>query len=125
MNANDLNFRKNIFNKNNNEIYTELSNISHAEGYRVFDISNEQKFDLSLFVDDKIAPGLFKPDPENPKKFHANSITIRALKKDILLAGEDFDEFTHTYVCEKCKKELDLQFWHFCPFCEEHFRVQV
>ncbi|MBF0300847.1 MAG: hypothetical protein HQK51_19210 [Oligoflexia bacterium] len=125
MNANDIYFRKNIYSKSNNEIYNELTHITHDGGHNVYDLNQEQKFDLSLFADDKIAPGLFKPDQSNPQKFYANSLTIRALKKNILLAGEDFDEFAEIYVCEKCNKELDLQFWHFCPFCETQFRAQI
>ena len=70
-----------------------------------------------------ISRGKFKPHPKLLGIYQAHPVTIRALKKDILLAGEDFSQFQDSRPCESCKQVVDRQFWHFCPYCESSWTL--
>ncbi len=93
--------------------YTEQKSIFNSTPNEVVKVELRPKEDMQR--------GLFKPDPLIPGGYIAHPVTIRAVRKDIFLAGEDFIELEILYTCWSCKKELDLQFWHFCPYCEASF----
>ena len=56
--------------------------------------------------------------------FGSNSYaeTIAAMRKDIFVGGtEEFSDLEKIVTCSGCQKELDQQFWIFCPYCEAKF----
>jgi hypothetical protein len=85
---------------------------------------SEQREDISVKInpDKSVSPGMFKPHPILIGTYSAHPVTIAAMKKDIFVAGEEmFADLENIIVCEGCKRELDTQFWHFCPYCERKF----
>ena len=91
------------------------------EGKKPFYQSSAQEANVQLLPDPSINPGKFKPHPTSPHCYLAHPTTIRAVKKDMLLGGEDFLEFAQTAPCPSCRQTVDQQFWHFCPFCESRW----
>ena len=73
---------------------------------------------VQLFPDIKITSGKFKKSNVQPNTYYAHPLTIRAVKKDLFMAGEGFEDLEDLIECQSCKKPLDRQFWHFCPYCE-------
>lgn len=90
-------------------------------------LSREQEeFEIPIRPDTSVTPAKFLPDPLIPGGFKAHPITIRAMRKDLFIAGEEgVEDIELLYVCESCQKQLDLQFWLFCPFCEQSFPKNV
>lgn len=67
-------------------------------------------------VDESISPAKFKPDPLIPGGYKANSLTLRAMKPQLFVAGSDLDQLCEIHHCA-CGEEWDQQFWKLCPFC--------
>lgn len=88
-----------------------------------YDLSSPQTEEVQIIPDKKISPGMFKPDKDITNKYYAHPTTIKALKKNIFLAGENWDQDVSNIQieCSGCKRKLDKDFWHFCPFCETKF----
>ncbi|MDH5580483.1 MAG: hypothetical protein OEY33_01120 [Bdellovibrionales bacterium] len=97
----------------------------NSERKPIFGELPEETVKVELRPKEDMARALFKPDPLIPGGYIAHPVTIRAVRKDIFLAGEDFIELEILYTCWSCKKELDLQFWHFCPYCEASFPKNI
>jgi hypothetical protein len=99
----------------------KLKKTTNAAGKPHFD-PNYEEIKVKITPDQQMNPGKFKPDPLSPGHYVAHPVTIRAMRKDIFSAGSDeFLDLEESYICKKCKSELDLQFWHFCPYCETKF----
>ena len=71
---------------------------------------------LQLRVDESVSPAKFKPDPLIPGGYIANSLTLRAMKPQLFVAGHDLDQLSQIHHCA-CGQEWDQQFWKFCPHC--------
>ena len=84
-----------------------------------------EEMKIKIRPSNDVSPGNFKTDPLVPGGYIANPVTIRAMKKDIFLEGNDIDQTQKIYYCDSCKKELDLQFWHFCPYCESSLKNAI
>lgn len=85
-----------------------------------------EEIKVNIRPDNNMNPGKFKPDLLTPGHYKAHPVTIRAMRKDIFSAGSDeFLDLEKPYTCIKCNTELDLQFWHFCPYCEAMFPSDV
>lgn len=111
---------------NPNSLYEKLKDYKHTsydyqEQKPIFGSTPEEIIKVNLRPKTDMERGLFKPDPLIPNGYIAHPVTIRAVRKDIFMAGEDFIDLEILYQCYSCKKEIDLQFWHFCPYCEAHF----
>lgn len=87
----------------------------------LFDHDHRQDIPVNFRVDERVAPAMFKPDPLIPGGYIANSLTLRAMRSDLFIFGEGTDDLESTYHCA-CGKELDVQFWKFCPYCAREFR---
>ena len=97
----------------------KLKKCIHVENSApVFDLKHPVNYIINLKPDPKVSRGMFLPDPLARGTFRAHPITIRALKKDLLVGGVEFDDLEDIHICESCKNKLDRQFWKFCPFCE-------
>lgn len=92
-----------------------------SDQQQIFQKTPAQTAQVNLRPNKDVAPALFKPDPLLPGGWIAHPVTIRAVKADIFMAGDDFIDLEALYTCESCKKELDIQFWNFCPHCEKEF----
>ena len=102
--------------------YEKLMQATNAVNAPHFSNQPEKEFDVKIRRDDSVSPGMFKPDPLNPGHYKAHEVTIRAMRKDLFVAGSDeFLDLEKPYTCQKCRQNLDLQFWTFCPYCEAPF----
>ena len=104
-----------------NSVMEKLKSLQNAAQGSLLNINQPQNVKVQIRPDNKVPRGLFLPDPLIPGGHKAHPITIQAIRKDIFLAGEAFVDLEMIYQCQSCKQELDLQFWHFCPYCEAAF----
>ncbi len=102
-------------------IIDQLKNERNAAGAPHLNLEAPEQLSIAIRPDKSISAGMFKSDPLIPGGYKAHPVTIRAMKKDIFTAGEDIDLLAQPFVCLSCHKNLDMQFWHFCPFCEASF----
>ncbi len=91
-------------------------------GMPAYDLDGREDIKVSIRVDEKVGPAMFKADPFVPGGYIANSLTIRAMKPDIFVLNEDLEDFSHEYECA-CGKKIDLQFWKICPHCARDIKV--
>jgi hypothetical protein len=118
-NPNDQEIRKFLQEKFDPHSQLEkLKSYSNAANLPLFNSDYHEKYDVQILPDNKIAPAQFIPDALRPNVFRAHPITIRAMRKELFMGGEDFIDLECLRICESCKHELDLQFWQFCPYCE-------
>ncbi len=104
------------------DFYRKLMQATNAAGHAHFNNEASEEVQVGIRPDKLISPGMFKPDPLIPGNFKAHPITIAAMRKDIFVGGEDVHiDLEKTYSCNGCQKQLDIQFWLFCPFCEAPF----
>lgn len=102
----------------------KLKTYTNAANTQLFETDYHETHQINIIPDKAVAPAQFIPDPLNPKKFRAHPVTIRAMRKELFMGGEDFIDLECLITCASCKTELDLQFWHFCPYCEASFPSQ-
>ncbi|OUR99926.1 hypothetical protein A9Q84_02530 [Halobacteriovorax marinus] len=101
--------------------YEKLMSATNAGGGNHF-IDSPEEIKVQIRPDKSVSPGKFLNDPIIPGGFKAHPTTIRAMRKDIFVGStEVFADLEFLIHCESCKSELDVQFWHFCPFCEATF----
>jgi len=108
------------FQKNELQLVERLKNIRGIDASPLYQIDQSEEFKLQIIPDKMVAPALFIPTLD-PKKYKAHPTTIRALKKNIFTGGDEFIDLECIINCSSCKRECDLQFWHFCPYCEKSF----
>jgi hypothetical protein len=97
--------------------FEKLKTYTNAANSPLFETELEEKYKINILPDKNIRRGIFLPTL-NPKEYKAHPVTIRAMKKDIFVGGNDFVDLECLVTCPSCKSEIDLQFWQFCPFCE-------
>jgi len=104
-----------------NNLYSKLLEATNAASMQHLSSTPSEVHQVQIRVDESIGPAMFKPDPFIPGGYKANSLTIRAMRPDVFVGGDEmFEDLEVMYNCIKCNKELDLQFWKFCPYCEAH-----
>ena len=105
------------------KILKQLESAKNAVNKPHFQTQNIQETEVQIRADKSVSLGKFLPDPAMVGHYRAHPITIRAMKKNIFAAGNDlFFELEKPYQC-KCGQNLDMQFWHFCPYCEAEFEI--
>lgn len=82
-----------------------------------YELEQRQDIKLALRVDESVGPAMFRPDPLIPGGYVANSLTLRAVRRDIFVAGMDPDDLAVERPCHACGKRIDHQFWKLCPYC--------
>lgn len=102
--------------------FEKLKTYSNACNTPLFNTDYHEQYNVNILPDQTISPAKFIPDPLRPNVFRAHPITIRAMRKEIFMGGEDFVDLECLRICDSCKHQLDLQFWHFCPYCEASFK---
>ena len=114
--------RKFLQNQHNPEAqFQKLKSYTNAANTQLFDMDMHETHQVQIIPDNSIGPAKFIPDKLNPKKFRAHPVTIRAMRKELFMGGEDFVDLECLLTCASCKSEVDVQFWHFCPYCEASF----
>jgi len=103
------------------EIQAYLKKLSEKSDLPLYQTHTTEDFPVHIRPDKTVSPGLFRPDPLLPGVHRAHPTTIRALKKDIFYADEEFLDLEIKYQCASCQTHLDLQFWLFCPVCAAAF----
>lgn len=101
--------------------FEKLKSYKNAAGTSLFDPDYHETHTVNIIPDKSVAPAKFIPDPLDPKKFRAHPVTIKAMRKELFMGGEDFIDLECLITCASCKNQIDLQFWHFCPYCEASF----
>jgi hypothetical protein len=99
----------------------KLRTYKNAGNMQLFESDYHETHQVNIVPDKSIPPSKFIPDSLNPKKFRAHPVTIKAMRKELFMGGEDFVDLECLITCASCKSEIDMQFWQFCPFCEASF----
>ena len=121
-NNKDEEVRKYLQNKfDPNSQFQKLKSYSNAFETPLYNLDHHEKYEVNIKPDSTVARGLFVPTL-NPREYKAHPVTIRAMRKELFMGEEDFVDLECIIKCESCHTELDLQFWHFCPFCEASFK---
>lgn len=79
-------------------------------------LPERQDIQLALRLDETVGPAMFRPDPKVPGGYIANSLTLRAVRRDIFVLGT-LEEIAEEIPCGRCSRPLDRQFWKLCPYC--------
>lgn len=105
--------------------FEKLKTYTNAANTQLFDMDMHETHQVNVIPDKSVRPAMFIPDKLDPKKFRAHPTTIRAMRKDLFMGGEDFVDLECLITCASCKTELDVQFWQFCPYCEAAFSEKI
>lgn len=110
---------KDLFRSKENEFNKKVLNIIENEvdlaGNKAYDISKQEKFNVTIIPDKNVKAAMFLPISENQYKAHPN--TIQAMKKDIFVTSQTYIDHEILIKCKSCSSEIDLQYWNACPFC--------
>jgi hypothetical protein len=101
--------------KDSHEISRVLERVTNTTSKEYLD-SN-----IEILPNKDVSLGNFKKSRIQSHIYYAHPSTIKALKKNIFYTDKEFDDLEEIIICESCKKELDKQFWYFCPYCERKF----
>lgn len=102
-------------------MHEALKNVLDVTNRPMFGQETEQEVEVQILPDKTVSPGKFLPHPLVPGAYKAHPQTIAAVRKDIFMAGEGFEDLEEMIQCEGCNESIDKQFWVFCPFCGAKF----
>ncbi len=100
------------------EYFLKKLKTANWEGKLPYYSPHYQEVNIQIRANESVGPGIFKPDPLIPGGWIAHPQTIKAVRKDIFMGEDGFEELEILYQCISCKKTIDLQFWIHCPYCE-------
>ncbi len=95
--------------------------MTNALDSKLVDTNDYVEKKIELRPDKSIATAKFKPHPFIEGIFLAHPHTIKAVREDLFMVGQGFDDFELLYRCDNCKNVLDVQFWKLCPHCAKPF----
>lgn len=104
------------------KLFQQIEPLTNAAGKPLVDLSAPEEIKVHIRPDDKVALAQFIPDPLLPGGWKAHPTTIRAMRKDLFMVGDGFEDLEQIYLCS-CGQKIDLQFWLFCPYCEASFKM--
>lgn len=107
--------------KNPQLIQEEIRKLENKTQQPQYEQSSEE-FQVNIRVDESVGPAMFKPDPLIPHGYIANSLTVRAMRPDIFVLGDEINDLELLYKCPKCNHTSDKQFWKCCPYCASEFK---
>jgi hypothetical protein len=103
------------------EMAIKLSKVLDATNRPLFGREPDKKEKVEILPDKTVTPGKFLPHHLLPGAFKAHPQTIAAVRKDIFLGGEGFEDLEEMIECSGCHESIDKQFWVFCPMCGAAF----
>jgi hypothetical protein len=101
--------------------FNKLKSYQNAGNTPLYQTNYHETYKVNILPDVKVARAQFVPTL-NPHEYKAHPVTIRAMRKELLMGEENFIDLETLYICQSCKTEIDLQFWQFCPFCESSIK---
>ena len=113
---------KNFEHKDPNTILTFIKKLTNAVEQPLLDLNRREDVKISIRVDEKVAPAMFKPDPFIPNGYIANLLTVRAMRPDLFVLGDSLEDLSSEHECA-CGAKLDVQFWKMCPYCARSFNL--
>ena len=125
MNKSDEEVRKYLQNKFDAQSqFDKLKSYKGATNQAQFALDRQEQYKINIKPDSTIARGAFVPNPLIPNEYSAHPVTIRAMRKEIFMGGDEFIDLECLHICASCKTQIDLQFWLFCPYCEASFSLK-
>jgi hypothetical protein len=111
-----------LLNRNQDKVL----NLTNAANQSLINEAATEDIQVNIKPDTSVSLGKFKPHSFLVGTYLAHPTTIRAMKKSIFAVGDEiFEDLARPYTCQSCYSHLDLQFWHFCPYCEAQFEQNV
>lgn len=110
---------KDRFDPNNTKKFAD--SLDNALDTKLVSTEQYEQVKVELKADRKIEIPLFKPHPLMPSIYLAHPQTIRAVREDLFMIGQGFEDLELLYRCHDCKNVIDMQFWKHCPYCETQF----
>ncbi len=104
------------------KLFQQIEPLTNAANRPLIDLSAPEEIKINIRPDPQVAPAKFLADPLLPGGWKAHPTTIRAMRKDLFMVGDGFEDLEQLYRCS-CGKEIDLQFWIFCPYCEASIKI--
>lgn len=108
--------------KNPHHLLDQIHSIQNHIEQPHFNLDGREDIKVQIRVDEKISPAMFKPDPLIPGGFVANSLTVRAMRADIFILGDSFEDLETLINCG-CGQNIDAQFWKLCPYCAREIKL--
>ena len=109
-------------NISNEDLFDRIQKETNVANQKAFS-SNHEETTVRIRPDSSITPAKFIIDPLTPGGYKAHPSTIKGMRKDLFIAGNEIDELEIAYQCKCCDKNLDLQFWLRCPYCESEIKL--
>ncbi len=103
-------------NDQHQKILEELMREQKRAQQPLWTLDSPEDVQVQFRVDERVSPAKFKPDPLIPGGYIANSLTLKAMRPQLFVAGSDLDQLSQIHHCA-CGQEWDQQFWKFCPHC--------
>lgn len=103
-------------NPSDEQVRETLRQLQQKAGQPLWETERPEDFQVQFRLDEKISPAKFRPDPLIPGGYLANSLTLRAMRPTLFVAGSSVDELQDLHHCA-CGESWDSQFWKLCPFC--------
>lgn len=103
------------------KLFQQIEPLTNVANKPLINLSTPQEIKVNIRPDPKVPAAKFIPDPLLPGGWKAHPTTIRAMRKDLFMVGEGFEDLEVLYQCS-CGQVIDLQFWIFCPYCEESLK---
>jgi hypothetical protein len=103
-------------------LHQSLMRNKNAAGLPLYEQYPCQEVRVQILPDKSVAAAKFLPHDSIPGSFKAHPTTIAAMRKDLFIGGtEEFSDLEKIVLCSGCQKEIDQQFWIFCPYCETKY----
>ncbi len=101
-----------------NLIQQQLKILKNAAGLPLVSEMASEEIKVQILPDNHITPGKFKAHPSIPNTWFAHPQTIKAIRPDVFVLGENgLEDFETICQCKNCQQSFDLQFFKLCPFC--------
>jgi hypothetical protein len=105
-----------VKNPSEEQVKQTLRQAQQRAGQPLWDTDRPEDYQVQFRVDEKVSPAKFRPDPLIPNGYIANSLTLRAMRPTLFVAGTSVDELKDLHHCA-CGESWDGQFWKICPYC--------